>query len=537
VVAGSDEVPADLRVVLLVPRRADHGQRDRLWEWARARWSAIFPEWPIYEGHHETGPFNRSAAVNLAADLADEDGRWDVGVVIDSDVFLRRSAVLAAVLRAAETGKVTWPHTRWRGLSELWTKRMMGDRHDFGPELEHDDMDVLVERTNPLSWSCCIAIPRAAWDRLGGFDERFRGWGFEDMAFQSAVVGLLGFERLDADVYHLWHPRSDERITKGEPAITATAGYVQNGRLGRRYMIALRRDHQQHDRIAPWAPGELERDLANLRRDEEKFEMLARRHGLEDWSEWWPTLEELVEGAKAARTEEYPAVAMIVRTGGLTETWPERAGYLRRSLASLVENVTGTISRRVIYADWADELRPELEEIAAEFGFYIVGAGQHGFTASTIRLWRYIDTRVTEPFVFLAEDDFEYLRPVDLRPMAETLRRSPRLRQLALLREPCFARELEPGDHILGWDRSGFEDRDQDRPDRARLEHRLFWTMNPSLFPRDVARTPWPMARSSERVFGDLLLRDPGARFAFRGSGEAWIRHIGEVTATDPATR
>lgn len=519
-----------MRVVFLVPRRADGGQRDRLWEWARRRWESIFPDWPIYEGHHDEGPFNRSAAVNLAADLADEDGHWDVGIVIDSDVFLRRSDVLAAVERATETGRVTWPHTRWRGINETWTKRILDDRRDFGPEIDHDDMDVLVERTNPLSWSCCIAIPRAVFDDLGGFDERFRGWGFEDMAFQSVVVGLYGFERLRGDVYHLWHPRSEERIVKGEPAITASADYVDNGRLGRRYMVALRRDHGRHDRMdVEWAPGERERDIANLVKDDARFEVLAKRHGRPDWSDWWPTLEELRDGAKAARFGAVPGVAVVVRTGGNAETWEERSGYLRRSLESLNERVSGPIEQRVVYSDWGDEHRAELDAIVSPLGYYVVGAGHHGYTASTRRLWRYIETRVRTPYVFLAEDDFLFDRDVDLVPMIDVLRKETRLRQIALLRAPAYPREIEQGG-ILGWPEEEFT---RIEGPGARLEHRLFWTMNPSLFRRSLVEYPWPQKVSSERAFGDLLLRDPRARFAFWGTGEPWLTHIGEVRASD----
>jgi N-terminal domain of galactosyltransferase len=460
--------------------------------------------------------------------------------VIDSDVFLRKSAVQAAVETALRTGKITWPHTRWRGISELWAKRVIDDGHDFGPEIDHDDMDVLVERTNALSWSCCIVIPRAAWDRLGGFDQRFRGWGYEDMAFQSAVVGLLGFERLPAegnergwaDVYHLWHPRSEERIQQGSPATTASRDYITNGRLGRRYMVALRRDHAKHDRIAPWLPGEIERDIENLRNDERKFEILAKRAGLEDWSAWWPSLEELVEGAKRARARDVPEVALILRTGGEDDVWPERSTYLRQSLASLAERVTGPIQRRVIFSDWSERFTAELEEIAREHGFYVVGGGHRGYIASVRRLWRYIDVRVREPFLCLVEDDFLYLRDVDLTPMIETLVVTPRVQQIALLRDACYESERERGG-ILGWPEDQFTAVDQANPRRARLEHRLFWTMNPSVFSRAIVRTNWPVADSSERVFGNLLLRDARVRFAFWGTGEPWIEHIGETRASD----
>jgi hypothetical protein len=468
--------------------------------------------------------------MNLASDLADEDGPWDIALAIDADVFLRKSFVEKAVERAAETGLVVWPHRRWRGLDEVSTRRVVDDRRDFGPEIDREDMDLLVERTNPLSWSCCIAIPRAAWDRLGGFDERFRGWGWEDMAFQCAVVGLVGYERLDSDVYHLWHPRSEERIEKGKPAETANAAYLDNGRLGRRYMVALRRDHNQHDRPTDPDEAERERDIANLRKDEQRFETLARRAGLPAWRDWWPTLDELVEGAKAARGgDEASSIAVIVRTGGEPDVWEDRREYLRRSLASLTERVSGPITRRVVYSDWSDEFRPEVETIAKEFGFYVAGEGHHGYTKAVSRLWSYIDRRVTEPFVFLVEDDFLYLRDVDLAPMIETVRRSARTKQVALLRGPVFDREFDLG--LLGWPEDDFELVDEGT-DRERLEHRLFWTMNPSVFRRELVRTPWPLVHSSERRFGDLLLRDQDARFALRGSGEAWIEHIGEVRST-----
>ena len=267
-----------MRTVFLVPRRSDAdvgGHRDKLWKWCRTRWESLFPNLPIYEGHQNEGLFNRSQAINRAARLADADGHWDQAVVIDSDVLLRQSQVQAAIDTAARTGKVTWAHRRWRGIREDWTTRIVADKQDyFGPECDRSDIDVLVERTNPISWSCCFVIPRAVFDDAGGFDERFRGWGWEDLAWQSLACGLYGHERIDGDVIHLWHPRSEERIVAGEPAYTASPQYIANGRLGRRYMYALRRDHRLTDRQEPSSAAELKRDLANLQRDDEKFARL-----------------------------------------------------------------------------------------------------------------------------------------------------------------------------------------------------------------------------------------------------------------------
>lgn len=517
-----------MRAVFLVPRRADGGHRDRLWEYARARWERYFPDIAIVEGHHDSGPFNRSAAINRAAASA---GDWDVGVVIDSDVLLSVSQVRRAIGRARKTGRVTWAHRRWRGIREDMTLRIVADQRDLGAELSRDELDLIVERTNPLSWSCCIAIPRRVWDELGGFDERFKGWGFEDMAFQSAVCGLFGHERIEGDVVHLWHPRSEERISEGRSRATATPEYVTNNRLGRRYMVALRRDHALHDRSDSHAGAEeMARDIANLQTDDARFAPIAARLGLPDWTGWWPTLRELTEGARAYRTSAPQApISAIIRTGGAPDTWPARSAYLRESLASFGARVSGPIVQRVVYSDWGNEHRAELEAIAREHGFYVAGDGHHGYVGSVQRLWRYLALRARGELVFLAEDDFLYCRPVDLGQLAETLLSEPGLAQIALLRGPYYPREQEAGG-ILGWDQRSFTRKAAGSP-AERLEHRNFWTMNPALMRRTITSQGWPAVASSERVFGDRLFRDPAVRVAFWGNGEPWIEHIGAVRA------
>ncbi len=518
-----------MRIVFLVPRRNDGGPRDKIWAYCRARWERYFPEIAIYEGHQDEGPFNRSAAVNLAASIADREAPWDLGIVIDSDVILSVSQVRAAIDRAATTGRVTWAHRRWRGIAADWTERTVKDGRDFGPELSRDELDLIVERTNPMSWSCCFVVPRAVWDDTGGMDERFQGWGFEDMAWQSLIVGLYGHERIEGDVVHLWHPRSEERIVKGQGRITASKEYVTNARLGRRYMVAVRRDHGRTDRHTPTDADEMARDIANLKRDDEAYASAVVRHGLPDWSEWWPTLEELRDGAKASRIGNSRGVTVVMRSGGEPETWPERSEYLRQALASLAKHVSGPIVKRVIYSDWGPAIRPELEAIAREHGFYLVGPDRHvGYGTAMQSLWRYLDTRANGSYIFSVEDDFLYERDVDLEPMIDTLIDHPELRQVALLRDAYYPRELEAGGVL------------ESLPTPVELQnhrpfpfvtHRDHFTANPSLFRRSLVKTPWPGGSSSERHFGDVVLRDPDARFAYWGSGEPWIRHIGATRA------
>jgi predicted glycosyltransferase involved in capsule biosynthesis len=51
-----------------------------------------------------------------------------------------------------------------------------------------------------------LIMPRAAFEAAGGMDERFRGWGAEDVSFVHAVDTLYGRHRtLDASAHHLFH--------------------------------------------------------------------------------------------------------------------------------------------------------------------------------------------------------------------------------------------------------------------------------------------------------------------------------------------
>jgi hypothetical protein len=514
-----------MRVVFLVPRREDNGHRDKLWEWCKARWEQYFPDIPIFEGHHTEGLFNRAAAVNKAAQRA---GDWDIGIILDSDVFLKVSQVRQAIETAHRTGRVTWAHRRWREFSEYWTGRILEDRRDLGPEFEGIDLDIFVQRTTPISWSCCIAVPRAIWDDIGGMDERFEGWGFEDMAFQSLIVGLYGHERIEGDVLNLWHPRSPERIIKGEPRSTASRAYITNARLGRRYMLAARRDHGMHDRPDPSDAAEMERDIANLKLDDAKWSREAKRHGLPDWDEWWPTLEELRDGAKAHRTGPSPTITVVVHSGGAPENWPARREYLLQSIASLNENVTGPIVQRVVYSDWGREIDMELAGLVEPFGFYVAGPQRHlGYTQNMQQMWRYLGKRARGSHIFQAEDDFLYTRPVDLGAMLGVLEQHPDVAQITLLREAFYEREFEKGT-ILGWPLAEFTSSGNNGT--SMLTHRLFWSQNPSLFRKSITDTAWPLEDSSERIFGNILTKK-GKRFALWGDGEPYLRHIGSVRA------
>lgn len=189
-----------MRVAVLVPRRAGDPYRDGVWAWLRQRWARELPSWRVHEGHHDAGPFNRSAAVNRAAAAA---GSFDVAVIADADSFCGTEQLDAAVRRAAKTGRMTLAYDQFMYLSRDGSEQIMSGYEGA--------WEPFVEFTMTGTCSSMVVVPRPLWDRVGGFDEGFKGWGMEDVAFSLACQTFGGgLERIAGPVWHLFHTPSAE---------------------------------------------------------------------------------------------------------------------------------------------------------------------------------------------------------------------------------------------------------------------------------------------------------------------------------------
>lgn len=225
-------------------------------------------------------------------------------------------------------------------------------------------------------------------------------------------------------------------------------------------------------------------------------------------------------------------IVLLILTDGRLE-------YLERTIASARENLRGPISRTVIHDDsgitaYGDHLRSAFPD----FEVYSTGR-RSGFGGAIRSAWSYL-ARTAEAdearFVFHLEDDFTFNRPVPLAELAFVLDHRPELVQLALRRQPWNETERAAGG-IVESNPAAYEERRTGpmfRPMFQWLEHRLFFTTNPSLYRRSLTWRGWPEGAHSEGRFGiELLNENPDAVFGFwgaRDSGE-WVTHIGDVRA------
>lgn len=198
-----------MRVVILVPRREDHGRRDKIWLWVRAWLQQHHPDWPIYEGRDDGDVFSMAKARNNAARAA---GDWDVAVIVDADTIAHPDAVQAAVTYAHHSQKLVVAGDMRMRVDETSSNRIMEGGLWFPrPEGEvHPKSNCIREMCYGEPSSGVIAIGRPLWEATGGYVERLKGYGSEDLVFitQCCVVGD-GMDWVRNNMLlHLWHPRT-----------------------------------------------------------------------------------------------------------------------------------------------------------------------------------------------------------------------------------------------------------------------------------------------------------------------------------------
>lgn len=182
---------------ILVPWRTDGGEREVLWKWLRGRIEDTYSEWPIIEGGVPEGePWSRSKALNHAFAQAESD----VLVIIDACLWPEPRALIEGV-RLVEEG-ATWvvPFLKVHRLSQESSDEFI---RLGGPPAKPS---YFKKPYKGFEGGGTMVISRGAWEMVGGWDERFKGWGGEDDAFRITAYKTVGRPvRLDYPLWHLYH--------------------------------------------------------------------------------------------------------------------------------------------------------------------------------------------------------------------------------------------------------------------------------------------------------------------------------------------
>lgn len=141
----------------------------------------------IVDSGHQ--PYNRAASRNLGVRAAQQAG-WQVVAVHDADMIVPPEAIAQAAEHALETGGFIYPYTDYIGLDEHGNKR---------------------RRTSNCPGGIYVCTPEAWWS-VGGMDEGFVEWGWEDTDLRTRWRKQGVYEaRLPYTVRHYYHQPVDPR--------------------------------------------------------------------------------------------------------------------------------------------------------------------------------------------------------------------------------------------------------------------------------------------------------------------------------------
>ena len=165
-------------------------------------------ELPLPRARHlfvrNDGPFNKGWGLNVGARLASGSEL----AFLDADVLVGKSLDNAFALCAREFAMVK-PYVRLADLTRAQTRALRaGTLVPLAIDPRRQAREAIGEST--VLCGGLFVLRRDAFMHIGGFDERFVGWGGEDDAMTIKVErARLSCVELDDEIaLHLWHPRS-----------------------------------------------------------------------------------------------------------------------------------------------------------------------------------------------------------------------------------------------------------------------------------------------------------------------------------------
>jgi predicted glycosyltransferase involved in capsule biosynthesis len=211
-------------ISFLIPFRSDEPHRVESLDYIHQHLAHSFPDDEVITLTNG-GEFNRSVARNMAAMAA----RSDTLVFVDADSYVPMPQLKTAI-SMVEDGERQWvfPYDSYNSLTE---GSSVVFRRGVRSGLLCEYIFPSEEYPEPAVGGC-IVVSRKAFETVGGYDERFIGWGEEDRAFQMSLHTLVEqIARVPGPLYHLWHLHPEEECFD-QPH------FMDNRRLCNRYREA-----------------------------------------------------------------------------------------------------------------------------------------------------------------------------------------------------------------------------------------------------------------------------------------------------------
>jgi N-terminal domain of galactosyltransferase len=174
-----------VKILVAIPFRGDGGWRDAAFDAAYA--NAKASGYPVAVGDSGDQPFSLARTWNQLA----SENSWDVLVKWTADLILKDTTSIRAAAkhdwaraydRSVQFTSATSQAYYRRGR---WPNRISQETHGDG----------------------VMTVTREAWEKVGGFDHNFVGYGFEDWAWFHGMKLYFGEAKtIPGTLGVLWHP-------------------------------------------------------------------------------------------------------------------------------------------------------------------------------------------------------------------------------------------------------------------------------------------------------------------------------------------
>jgi hypothetical protein len=180
----------------------------------RSRWrDVIAPLADNYMFAPKADSFNRSWAVNVG--VQNTPGPNEIICIQDADVLADREFVARNAARF--TGPGTMGHHPYRDMlcldhDSTWLaiRQRLFDR---APDADLDRLRGFTLRRGP---GCCVWVRADAFRRVNGMDERYEGWGGEDIDFNYRFGFDAAYDAYHDTLLHMRHPASSALRDDGQ---------------------------------------------------------------------------------------------------------------------------------------------------------------------------------------------------------------------------------------------------------------------------------------------------------------------------------
>ena len=212
-----------MKIAVVIPWR-ETKSRLPVKNYVGAWYSKNLPEAKIIYSDSSYKHFNLSASRNAGAKLALD---YDIVIHNDADTIPNIESLLEGIKQTYKTGYFCNPYDNYHMINTANTYRILSGLET--PESSD------YEQIHGACSGVIITTPKT-WELVGGFDENFLGWGYEDVAIAVAHATIMehGFLIIPGAAYAMSHdvaPKPEKLLNHGKKRLDEYMAAMSNKEL------------------------------------------------------------------------------------------------------------------------------------------------------------------------------------------------------------------------------------------------------------------------------------------------------------------